>query len=110
MNTRPEPSATQHDSSRGILFCPRSASARRPGGASPAPVRWAEDFQSSTLALDIGAPVTWRYKGKDHALSFLYRTRPEPGLHLSSVVCCEVRYERVDAPKAQSSNAPTTPG
>lgn len=59
---------------------------------------------------DLGPPVGWRYKRRDHALSFLCRSRPEPRLHLLSVGRVEVRYERVDAPKSHSNHAPTTPG
>ena len=69
----------------------------------------AGDFQSSTLVLDIGLPVSWRYKGKDHEPSFLYRSRSEPRLHLLPVVRVEVRYERVDAPKSIRVTRPRLP-
>ncbi len=42
-------------------------------------------------------PQDLRYKGKGHELSSLYPSRPEPRLHLLSVVRPEVRYERVGA-------------
>jgi oxidoreductase family protein len=42
-------------------------------------------------------PQDLRYKGKGHELSSLYPSRPEPRLHLLSVVRPEGRYERVGA-------------
>src|SRR4029077_16090086 len=46
---------------------------------------------------ELYAPQDLRYKEKGHELSSLYPSRPEPRLHLLSVVRPEVRYERVGA-------------